>query len=78
MDIKAQIKEKADQLIEKLKNDKDLASKFQNNPVGVVEEYLGVDLPDDQINSVVEMIKAKVNLDKVSQSLGGLGKLFGK
>lgn len=78
MDIKAQIKEKADQLIEKLKNDKDLASKFQNNPVGVVEEYLGVDLPDDQINSVVEMIKAKVNLDKASQSLGGLGKLFGK
>lgn len=74
MDIKA----KATALVEKLKSDKNLLSKFQTNPVGVVEEYIGIDLPDDQINSVVEMVKAKLNLDKVSEGLGGLGKLFGK
>ena len=78
MDIKAEIKEKIDQIVEKIKNDKNIAAKFQTNPVGVVEELIGVDLPDDQINGVVETVKAKLKLDKVSEGLGGLGKLFGK
>ena len=38
----------------------------------VLEEYLGVDLPDDQVNKLVEAIKAKVQLDKLGSTLGGL------
>lgn len=71
MDIKAKIEE----IVNKLKSDKNLMNKFSTNPVGVVEELIGIDLPDDQINGVVEGIKAKLNLDKLS---GGLGKLFGR
>lgn len=78
MDIKAELKEKIDQIVEKIKTDKTIAAKFQTNPVGVVEELIGIDLPDDQINAAVEAIKAKLNLDKISEGLGGLGKLFGK
>ena len=70
MDIKAKI----DELVNKLKTDKNLMNKFSANPIGTVEELMGVDLPDDQVKGLVDGIQAKLSLDK----LGGLGKLFGK
>lgn len=74
MDIKAQLKDKIDDIVEKIKSDKNIAAKFQKDPVSTVEELIGIDLPNDQIEGVVDAIKAKISLDK----LGGLGKLFGK
>jgi len=71
MDIKAKIEE----LVEKIKSDKDIAAKFQKDPVGTVEKLLGVDLPNDQIEKLVEGIQAKISLDKLGGMLGGL---FGK
>ncbi len=71
MDIKAKI----DELTGKIKNDPELTEKFKKEPVKTVEELLGVDLPDDQIGKLVDGIKAKVSLDKVTGALGGL---FGK
>ncbi len=78
MDIKAELKEKAEELIEKIKNDKDIAAKFQKDPVATVEELLGIDLPNDQIMAVAEFIKTKINMDKLGNALGGLKGLFGK
>lgn len=78
MDIKAELKEKVEEIVEKIKNDKDIATKFQQDPTSVVEELLGIDLPNDQINALVDAIKAKIDLDKVGSVLGGLGKLFGR
>ena len=66
------IKEKAEQIVAKLRSDEKLMEKFQKNPASVLEEYLGVDLPDDQVNKLVEAIKAKVQLDKLGSTLGGL------
>ena len=74
MDIKGKI----DEIVGKLKSDKDLMGKFTTNPVGTVEGLIGVDLPDDQVNGIVEGVKAKINLDKLGGALGGLGKMFGK
>ena len=74
MDIKAKIEE----LTEKIKSDKDLLTKFQNDPISAVESLLGVDLPNDQIEGIVEGIKAKIKLDDLGDVLGGLGGLFGK
>ena len=71
MDIKA----KAAELVEKIKEDPALLKEFRENPVKVVEAILGVDLPDDQINQLAELIQAKIDLDKVGSLLGGL---FGK
>ncbi len=71
MDIKAKI----EQIVKKLTSDKALMAKFEKNPVSVIEELIGVDLPDDQINQIVDGIKAKIKLDKVGGMLGGL---FGK
>ena len=57
------MKEKIDEIVKKLKNDPKLLENFQKNPVKVVEDTIGVDLPEDQINGVVETIKTKINLD---------------
>ena len=68
MDIMAKINE----FVEKIKGDPDLAAKFKANPVGTIEDLLGVDLPDEQVKQIVEGIKAKVSLDKLGDALGGL------
>ena len=78
IDFKKEIQEKIDELVEKVKSDKNIAAKFQSDPIATVEELLGIDLPNDQIEKVVDMIKAKINVDKISGALGGIGKLFGK
>ena len=72
------IKEKIEQVAKKLLSDKNLMQKFEKNPVKVIEELIGVDLPDDLVNQLIEGIKAKIAIDKVGDALGGLGKLFGK
>lgn len=74
MDIKAKIEE----IVKKLTTDKELMAKFDKNPASVIEELVGVDLPDEQVNQLVDGIKAKLNLDKLGGALSGLGGLFGK
>lgn len=71
MDIKAKIEE----IVEKVKSDKDFANKFQSEPIKAVEGVIGVDLPDDQIQSVVDGVKAKIDLGGIADKIGGL---FGK
>lgn len=73
-----QIKKKAEELVKKIQNDPALLKKFKENPVKVVEDLIGIDLPDDQIKQVAELVKAKIDLDKVGDLLGGLGGLFKK
>ena len=74
MDIKAKIEE----IVKKLMNDKSLMAKFERNPVSVIEQLIGIDLPDQQVNQLIEGIKARIKLDQVGDVLGGIGKLFGK
>ncbi len=78
MDIMEMLKDKIEEIVEKIKADKNIAAKFQKDPISVVEELLGVDLPNDQLEQVVKAVKAKIDLDKVGDLLGGLGGLFGK
>lgn len=66
MDIKA----KAEELVNKIKNDPKMLESFQKNPIPTVEKLIGVDLPDDQIKKVVDLIKAKISLDKAGSLLG--------
>ena len=69
------IKKIIEDIIAKIKGDKDIGERFQKDPTKTVEGLIGVDLPDDQINAVVEGVKAKINLDGLKDKLGGL---FGK
>lgn len=72
MDVKEQIKKVAD----RISNDKKLQEQFQKEPIKAVENVLGVDLPDDLVNKVVEGVKAKLKLDKASGAVDALKKLF--
>ena len=71
MDIKAKVNE----LVEKIKGNPAMLERFKKEPVKVVEELLGIDLPDDQIKQVADLVKAKIDLEKAGSFLGGL---FGK
>ena len=72
------IKKKVEELVEKIQKNPKLLKEFKEDPVKVVEELTGLDLPDDDIKKLAELVKAKIDLDKVGDLLGGLGGLFGK
>ena len=72
------IKEKIEKVVKKLKENPALLKKFDKEPVKVIEELIGVDLPDDLVNQLIDGIKAKLAAEKVGDALQGLGKLFGK
>lgn len=72
------IREKIESVVKKLLSDKQLMEKFEKNPVKVIEQLLGVDLPDDMVNKIIEGVKAKISLEKVGDALEALGGLFGK
>lgn len=74
MDIRAKI----DEIVNKVKNDPDIAKKFQSDPIKTVEGILGVDLPDDTIKQIVDGVKAKIDVNELRDKLGGLGGLFRK
>ena len=72
IDVKAKINE----VVEKVTKDKDLKEKFQKDPIKTVEGIIGVDLPDDAMQKVVEGVKGKISLDKLSGALDSIKKLF--
>ncbi|MBQ6265844.1 MAG: hypothetical protein IJK60_10395 [Clostridia bacterium] len=74
MDYKA----KAEEIVKKIKSDKNIKADFENNPVKVIESFLGVDLPDDAVNKVIDLIKAKLTADTVKDVAGKLSSILGK
>ena len=64
MDLKAQITE----VIEKVTKDEALKKQFLSEPVKTVESLIGIDLPDESIQKIVDGVKAKISVEK----LGGL------
>lgn len=70
------IKEKVNELVERISKDDDLQAKFKKDPVKAVEGLLGVDLPEDIIEKIVDGVKAKISIDKVDDVLGAIKKLF--
>ena len=74
MDIKEQIKK----AVESISKDKKLQEQFQKEPVKALESILGVDLPDDVINQVIQGVKAKLTVDNDSDAVDALKGLFSK
>lgn len=70
------IKEKINELVDKIKDDKDLQSQFKKDPIKAVEGLVGVDLPDDMIDKVVDGVKAKLSADKLGDAFDSIKKLF--
>ena len=63
-------------LLEKFDLDEQLKEKFMKNPVETVKKLVGDKIPENQIDSIVEAVKAKLGVENVGEALGKLGKLF--
>lgn len=72
------IKKMAEELVEKIQKNPQLLSRFRSEPVKVIEELTGIDLPDDEIEKLAQLIKAKIDLDKAGDLLKDIGGLFKK
>ena len=85
MDIKEMITDAVERVVKMLKEDDSLLKRLKTEPVKVLEEIIGKDLPDEKIEEVIDLIKAKLAADKlddtvddIKDALGGLKNLFGK
>ena len=70
------IKEKSEEIAEKILKDDALQKQFKKEPVKAIEKLLGVDLPDDVVEKIVKGVQAKISIDTVSDAVGMLKKLF--
>lgn len=72
------IKMMADELIEKIKKDPQMLANFKNEPIQTIEKLIGIDLPDEQLERIVELVKTKLAVDDIADVAGKLKGLFGK
>ena len=73
---KFDIKDQITKLVDAVTKDDEVKNLFSENPVKAVEKVIGIDLPDDIINQVIQGVKAKVSLGKLSDAAGFLKNLF--
>ena len=71
-----ELKEKIEQIVDKIQESAELKEQFEKEPVKVIEKVLGVDLPDEIIEKIVDGVKAKLTVDKISGLAGKLKGLF--
>lgn len=50
-----------DDVAEEIKNDPKLREKFLKDPIKTVEKTIGVDLPDEQIQAIINKVRAKID-----------------
>ena len=74
MDIRKTIED----IVAKLKGDEALQKQFLSDPAAALKKLTGVDIPADQLDSVVAGVKAKLTADSVGDAVKGLGNLFKK
>ena len=73
-----ELKEKIEEIVKKLTENKDLLSDFKKEPIKTVEKLLGIDLPDEKLEAIVDGVKAKITMDKIDDMTDGkLGDALG-
>lgn len=72
------LKKTIDDIVKKIKGDPQIMDKFQKDPEKTIEGVIGVDIPDGQIDGIINGVKAKLTADKVGGVLGNIGGVFKK
>ena len=72
MDIKGQI----NNLMEEISTNPNIKEQFEKEPVKVIENVIGIDLPDDVIMKIIDGVKAKLTIDGVSKAADTLMDMF--
>mgnify|MGYP001069987918 CR=1 FL=1 len=74
MDIKKTIED----VVAKLQSDDALKKQFLSDPAGALKKLTGIDVPTDQLEALVNGVKAKLGADTIGGAVKGLGELFKK
>lgn len=72
MDLQEQIKK----LLNRIGEDDSLRSLFQKDPVAAAEKVLGIDLPDDMMEKIIDGVKAKLSLDQAAGTFSAAKKFL--
>lgn len=72
MDIKEQI----NKVINEVSKNPDIKEQFEKEPVKVIEDLIGVDLPDDIVMKIIDGVKAKLTIGSVSKVADTLKGVF--
>ena len=72
MDIKEQISN----IVDQIKENDSLKELFDSNPIEAIEKVLNIDLPDEALEKIVDGVKAKISLDKLSSVANAFKNLF--
>ncbi|MBE5879443.1 MAG: hypothetical protein E7288_05655 [Lachnospiraceae bacterium] len=72
------IKEKISDIVEQIKKNPNLKEDFEKEPVKVIEKLIGVDLPDDIVEKIIDGVKAKLTAENIADAADKLKGLFNK
>ena len=72
------LKEKIEEIVKKIQNDKNISNEFKKNPIGTVEKLIGIDLPDNEIMKVVDAVKTKLTVDNAKGLFDNVKNLLNK
>ena len=61
MDIKEQI----NKIINEVSKNPDIKEQFEKEPVKVIEDLIGVDLPDDIVMKIIDGVKAELTIKTI-------------
>lgn len=79
---KTDLKKIADTLIKEIQKNPKLIIDFTKDPVKFVEKKTGLDLPDEQINKLIDNVKKNaiknIDMDKVGKGIELIGDLLKK
>ncbi len=70
------IKEKISKMVEEISKNPDVKEQFEKEPVKVIEQVVGIDLPDDVVMKIIDGVKAKLTVDGVSKAADALKGMF--
>lgn len=65
---------KAEEMMEKIKNDKDILNKFETNPAEAINSIAGTNISDEQARKMIDDVKAKMqdgSMDKLIKYFSG-------
>ena len=68
-----EVLDKVDDAVKELKENDELRAQFKKEPVKVLENLTGLDLPDEKVKKVVALVEAKIDDADVDEKLAALG-----
>lgn len=70
------VKEKINKIVEEISKNPNIKEQFEKEPVKVIENIIGIDLPDDVVMNIIDGVKAKLTVDNVSKAASAIKGIF--